>query len=67
MSCVHHYVLPAVGVTVTGVCRKCGATREFSNAIPETVMSKGIVAMYKAGARKRSIVLTPAETRDWVL
>ena len=33
--CVHHWDIdPAEGPTSEGVCRKCGATKEFSNRSP---------------------------------
>jgi len=35
VRCIHHYVLPSIGATVVGVCRKCGATKEFVNTAPE--------------------------------
>jgi hypothetical protein len=50
-SCVHHYVMPTVGLTVTGVCKFCGAAREFSN-IPveaETLHEQKVRAARRRG------------------
>ena len=68
---VHHYILSATGITVTGVCKHCGAEREFDNSIPETTMGGKITAgMHqardKASAKRRGIVLDPRSPLDWV-
>ena len=71
-ACTHHYLLPATGITVTGVCKHCGHEREFDNSIPETTMGGKITAgMHqardKASAKRRGIVLDPRSPLDWVL
>ncbi len=35
-ECTHHYILESLGATVLGVCKYCGAEREFSNSLPES-------------------------------
>ena len=44
-TCVHHWkIAPAAfdsGPTSEGVCRKCGAVREFRNSIPMTTQLYG--------------------------
>ena len=44
-ACVHHWeIAPAAfdsGPTSEGVCRKCGAVREFRNSIPMTTQLYG--------------------------
>jgi len=36
MDCIHYWLIePAAGPTSSGVCRFCGAQREFHNTFPE--------------------------------
>ena len=30
-GCVHHFVIPTIGVSSVGMCKKCGGGRVFSN------------------------------------
>lgn len=32
-ACTHHWVLDNAGIVAHGVCRKCGAEREFENRL----------------------------------
>ena len=34
-QCVHHFVVPSIGLKVEGCCKHCGATRMFSNEAPD--------------------------------
>ena len=72
-NCTHHYLLPATGITVEGVCKHCGHTRVFDNSIPETTYGGGSMtggkaqAMVEAKRKRRGIVLEPKSPLGWVL
>ena len=67
---VHHYILSATGITVTGVCKHCGAEREFDNAMAETTyggtMTTAKAQAMAAAKKRRGITLEPKSPLDWV-
>ncbi len=46
--CVHHWVLPPLGVVVIATCKFCGDTKEFNNA-PEFRYTVGGKSRGKTG------------------
>ena len=62
MPCVHHWRLPApAGPICMGICKLCGAEREFSNEAPDRqwersakgLIEQGRIAMEYLGQMKR--------------
>lgn len=44
VDCVHHWIIETpIGATSAGVCKRCGDTRRFPNALEDTLLdpSKG--------------------------
>ena len=45
-TCSHHWLIePAIGPTSRGVCKLCGAEKEFSNIIDDSVPKNDVVAL----------------------
>ena len=54
MTCVHHWRIgPVQGPVAQGVCRKCGAVREFQTSFNENFSPKSV----KKGGFKRKVVM----------
>lgn len=48
-TCTHHWLIEtAVGVTSRGVCKLCGAEKEFSNVIDESAPKNDIASLIEA-------------------
>lgn len=48
--CQHHWILGApMGPTSTGLCKRCGASKEFANASPDWVWDSDLALTWLAG------------------
>lgn len=53
-DCVHHWVIDSpLEATSGGVCKRCGATREFDNRIAELPPAKYATIIQKAKRQQR--------------
>jgi len=63
--CQHHWVIQAPnGATSQGICKRCGASREFPNAAADALWQRETLGRWSRAGRPVEIKLPAAEQED---